>query len=352
MQKGTILIMLATTLICSCGNKGKQNEANIVKVKTAIVSETANANGLAYPGTIEEISGTDLSFATAGTIKSLNISEGQTVGAGQVLGTLDPIAMDNSITMAASATQQAKETLHQIEDAYARMKSLHDKGSLPEIQWVEIQTKISNARLMLKQAQASEQIARKGKTDTRLVAPFSGYISEKTAEVGQNVLPSVVVAKLVKIDQVKVCISVPEDEINNVRVGQTVHFTVASLGNEIFSGTIQEKCVSADPVSRSYKVKAVVANGNHRLLPGMVCDANILEKSRSQQITLPANIIQIDVDNKPFVWTIAKGKAHKKFVTLGENIGNRVVIASGLTTSDKIIVEGQQKVYEGGQVKE
>lgn len=352
MNKRTLFVLLGATVLCSCGSKKTDNENTVVKVKTSLVQEASGETGLSYPGTIEEMSGSDISFATAGTIKSLSIHDGQAVSAGQTLGVLDPTTTDNAIVMAASATQQARETLNQAEDAYTRMKSLHDKGSLPDIQWVEIQTKVSNARLMLKQAQASEQIARKGKTDTRLVAPFSGYISHKNAEVGQNVMPGVSVARVVKIDQVKVVLSIPEDEINNIKVGQQVRFSVASLGNESFSGTIQEKGVSADAISRCYKVKAVVSNGSHCLLPGMVCDASIIENTGTQQISLPANIIQIDIDNKPFVWTVSNGKAHKKFITLGDNIGNRVLIIDGLTVNDKVIISGQQKVYEGGAVKE
>ena len=70
-----------------------------------------------------------------------------------------------------------------------------------------------------------------------------------------------------------------------------------------------------------------------------------------EAMTLPAEIIQIDADNRPFVWTVVDGKAQKAYVTLGQNIGDNVQIAEGLKAGDKVICEGQQKVSNGLEVK-
>jgi RND family efflux transporter MFP subunit len=225
----------------SCGRQQTNSVENAVTVRTIKAQSAGSQSALSYPGTIEELNGTSLSFATAGTIKQLRVSEGQWVKAGEVLGVVDPTRSGNALTMARSATRQALDTQKQAEDAYRRMKILHDRGSLPEIKWVEVETKLSQAKNMVRQAQASEQIARKGVSDTRLVAPFSGYISTKTAEVGQNVMPGVPVAKLVKIDQVKVKISVPEGEMSKMRNGRPISFTVPSLDNRAFTARITEK---------------------------------------------------------------------------------------------------------------
>ena len=108
--------------------------------------------------------------------------------------------------------QAAKAALKQAEDAYQRMKELHEKGSLAEMKWVEVQSK-------LQQAQSMEAVARKNLTDCQLYAPFSGVIAEKSLEVGQNVVPGVQVLKLVSDDRLKVRISVPETEIARVARG-------------------------------------------------------------------------------------------------------------------------------------
>ncbi|MBM6992869.1 MAG: efflux RND transporter periplasmic adaptor subunit [Prevotella sp.] len=353
MNKSKILWILSVVVLglSACSEK-KESARNVVEVRTRAASATSMTGQQSYSGTIEEMSGVALSFAGAGTIRSMAVHEGQHVNAGQLIGVIDAQTTGNAVAMAHATTQQAQESLRQAEDAYGRMKLLHDNGSLPEMKWVEVETKVAQARQMLAQARASEQIARKGLTDTRLTAPFSGYIARKQGEVGQNVMPGQPVVSLVKIDQVKVKLSVPEDEMSQLRVGQRVMFRVSSLGDATYFGTVSEKSVEADPVSRAYTVKAVVQNPGHRLLPGMVCDVYASVGQGEMGISLPANIIQIDVDNQPFVWTVRSGKAHKVSVVLGDNMGDNVIIKSGLSAGDQVIVEGQQKVSEGMKVKE
>ncbi len=353
MKKQNILWLFAAAALslAACSEK-KESAHNVVEVKTAPASATSVVGQQSYSGTIEEMSGTSLSFAGAGTVRSLSVGEGQHVAAGQLIGVLDAQTTGNAVQMARATTQQALESLRQAEDAYSRMKLLHDNGSLPEIKWVEVETKVAQARQLVAQARASEQIARKGLTDTRLTAPYSGYIAKRQAEVGQNVVPGQPVAYLVKIDQVKVKVSVPEDEISKLRVGQKLMFRVSSLGDATFFATVSEKSVEADPISRSYTVKALLPNPGHRLLPGMVCDVYASVASAALGIALPANLIQIDIDNQPFVWTVRDGKAHKVRVVLGDNVGDNVLIRSGLSEGQQVIVEGQQKVSEGTKIKE
>jgi len=338
-------------LFASCGDNSNRVE-NLVAVKTITTQKSSVEEEQNYAGTIEELNGTSLSFAVMGTVKTLSVSEGQSVRAGQLIGTIDASNNRNAEIIAYAATQQAQEALKQAKDAYLRMKLLHDNGSLPEIKWVEVETKVSQAEKVLQQTQASEKIAHKGLADTRLTAPFAGYIAGKNAEVGQNVIPGQKIVYLVKIDQVKVKISVPEEEIAKIQIGQSVMFHVSSLGKVSFFGKVSEKSIYADPISRSYTVKAIVNNPGHKLLPGMVCDVYTSVNCISAGISLPANIIQVDIDNNPFVWTVKGGKAKKVYVVLGDDIGDRTMIESGLSHGERVIVEGQQKVSNGMKVKE
>lgn len=312
-------------------------------------------------------------------MKQLNIAEGQSVAAGQLVSVLDTTTLGYLVS-ASSATvgqaqdavgqahvglAQAEKSAAQTSDAYKRMKLLHDNGSLPEIKWVEVQTRyqqaqdavnqvrqqVSQAEAAVQTAKAQKNISLKNLHDTRLYAPSSGYISKKFTEVGQNIAPAQPVAMPVDIRQVKVKISVPEDEIARVRLGQTLRFTVSSLPGKSFTARVTEKGVAADPITRSYEVKALADNADRKLLPGMVCDVYAQQASPTAAFILPANIIQIDVDNRPFVWTVVGGVARKTSVMLGESVGDNVQIVGGLSSKDRIIVEGQQKVSNGMKVE-
>ncbi len=88
-----------------------------------------------YSGTVEEESGSAVSFSAAGTIRSLSVAEGQSVKKGQLIGVLDDASLRNAYDI-------AKATLDQARDAYERMKLLHDSNSLPEIKYVDVQSKL------------------------------------------------------------------------------------------------------------------------------------------------------------------------------------------------------------------
>lgn len=336
-SKCVIIMMSAAMLLASCGGgEGQKQEVKPLRVSTIKVMRGMADGGQCFSGTIEETAGSVLSFAVSGTLQSVNVSVGQRVSKGQLIAVVDEATLRNAHDIALS-------TLHQAQDAYRRMKQLHDNGSLPDIQWIEVQSKLS-------QAEASERIAKKILTDSRLYAPFSGVISEKNVEAGQNVMPGVPVVKLVKTNQVKVKIAVPENEIANVKTGQTLSFSVSALGGKQFTARIIEKGVEANPHTRSYEVKALLNNPMGELMPGMICDAFINDGANSSCIILPAHIVQIDKSNQQFVWVYNKGVAHKRVITTGELTAQGVVVTSGLAAGDEVLTEGQQKVSEGTRV--
>ncbi len=350
MKNIYISLFIAATLLSSCSTQEEKAERAPERVKTTVVSSSATQVGRTFSGTIEEIAGSQLSFSGMGTVKSIEVSEGQTVRSGQVLATLDGVSANNSLISAQATTKQAKDQLAQAEDAYGRYKQLHDAGSLPEIKWIEIETQVSQARAAVEQAEAVERIAEKNAKDNSLCAPYNGYIAAKNIEVGQNAVMGMNAFKIVKIDQVKVKISVPEKEIAQIKIGQELTVVVSALGDKKYTAKVSEKGVQANALSRSYEVKATIDNSELTLLPGMVCDVYVSESSDAEIITLPANIIQIDSNNQRFVWTVNADKAEKRYVETGANVGENVIITSGLNSGDEVIVVGQQKVSSGMKV--
>ena len=303
-------------------------KVNIMKVKPAKINGEQD-----FSGTVEALSSSTLSFPVAGTVQQIRVSAGQRVTKGELIAVLDEATLR-------STYEAASALLDQAEDAYQRMKQLYDAGSLPEIQWVEVQSK-------LKQAQSAETISKKKLADSKLYAPFSGVISEKNVEMGHNVMPGQPVVRLVTINQVKICVSVPENEISHINTGQSVNISVLALNGKTFSGKIIEKGVVAHPLSRSYDVKALIDNHSEELMPGMICTMGISNEEDCSAIILPVSIMQTDEHNRTFVWVNDNGKAQKKIVQTGMLTRNGIVILSGISTGDEVIIEGQQKVSEG-----
>ena len=333
----TILTMMVLVALCSCGEKKQAAQEQTVRVKVQQIQAEAVNGEQGFSGTIEEASGAALSFAGSGTIRRIYVDAGQTVRQGQLIAELDPTTMQNAYTI-------AKTTLEHAQDTYNRMKELYDGGSLPEMQWISIENQ-------LKTATAQEAMAKKSLADTKLYAPFSGYIANKNAEIGQTAAPGMSIVKIVSIGSVKVKISVPEDDVQRIAKGSSMKIIVPALGNREFSGRVTERGVSADPRSRTYEVKATIQNHDGQLLPGMICQAFTNYMQGTTGVFIPANLVQLDGDNKTFVWVVNNGKAVKREITISGETAQGAQVSGGLSDGDQLIVAGQQKVSNGMKVE-
>lgn len=337
--KHLTIVLPLLCLLAGCQGKGYRTEGpSPVPVEVMVAKSDVPAFDKHYSGTVEEESGTPLSFATAGTVQELHFHLGQKVQKGQLLATLDPTSMQ-------SAYNSAKATLEQAEDAFRRMEKLHENGSLPDIKWVEIQSK-------LEQAVSMEQIAAKSLNDCKLYAPYSGVIARKEVETGQNVMPGMPVAQLVTTSVLRIKVAVPETEISAIATGQEAVVRVPALGDRTFKATVTEKGVVANPLSRSYDVKLKVEESGTELLPGMVADVTVQPAGSGKDFlyVIPADIVQLDENNSTFVWVVENGKAHKQEICCGDYVIDGVTVRSGLSANDSIIIMGQQKVCEGTEV--
>jgi len=298
---------------------------------------TSNTSGQqTYSGTIVGDNTVELSFTQAGTISAMHVHNGDFVRKGQLVASIEG-------TMANSNMQTAKAQLDQARDAYNRAKAMYESESIPEIEWIDAQSK-------LRQAEAQQQMASKGVGDTSIFAPMNAFVANRKAEVGQNVDAGDAVVKLVQIEKVKVRFSVTESEVGRFHKGQQVDVLVSSLGNKTFSGYLYEIGVEADGMTHSFEISATIDNADHTLLPGMVCQISAKLEEAEGHIVLPASVVMLNSDNTTFVWLMQDGKATRRMVNIGDETRYGIQIVSGLHDGDCLIVEGQQKVSEGTEI--
>lgn len=211
------------------------------------------------------------------------------------------------------------------------------------MKWIEVQSKLQQARSM-------EEVARKNLSDCKLYAPYSGVISSKNIEVGQNVMPGMPVVQLVAVKDLNVKIAVPENEIANIQKNQKAQIQVSALDNRFFEGSVIEKGIVANALSRSYEVKIRIDQPDKELMPGMVCEVVLKTDKDSSHYILPANIIQLGEGNQNFVWVNNEGKAEKRIIQCGDFTADGIIVLKGIKDGDMIITEGQQKVCENTPV--
>ncbi len=330
-------IFLSALIWISCSGKKDENQAiRAVPVKVVKVSESSYMNSRNYVGTVEAVSSSSLSFEVMGNVSKVFVTEGENVQKGKLLATLDKATLQNSYNASLASLKEA-------QDAYNRMKSLYDNGSLPEMKWVEVQSK-------LQQAVSMEQISRKSLKDAGLYAPFSGVISSKSIEPGMNVMPGIEVMQLADISTVNIKIAVPEKEISRVNKGQQAEVRVGALGDKLFTGVVSEKGIAANPLAHTYEVKIKLNNTSHELMPGMVCKVGVHSRETEAGIVLPTHTVQLQPDGKKFVWVVKDNAASQRIVNTGDLTAEGVIITAGLQPGDEVIVSGNQKVSEGTKI--
>ena len=337
MMKKSILVLLSVILVSSCSEKKEQNAKAPTRVATEVVSTATSMGSQTYVGMVEECEATAVSFTGMGVVKRMLVNEGQTVSKGQLIAVMDD-------TQARNLLSGAEAQMTQANDALARFKMLHDNGSLPEVQWVEIQSKVAQAKSQL-------EVAKKNLADCRLVAPVSGIVGKRLVGAGETAMPSQAVVSILDISTVKVKVAIPEAEISSIGANTSSTIKVEAANGSFTGGRI-EKGVQADALTHTYDIRIHVANGNRKLLPGMVASVQFgnLEKP-SKDLSVPVTAVQRKADGTLFVWTVANDStAHRTTVTTGETSGNRIVIATGISDGNRVITEGYQKLSENSKV--
>lgn len=332
------LVLLVSGVLIACGKKEdeKPRIAAPTKVTLQEITSGSQAEVLQYSGTVEAENTVQVGFSVPGTLSSVLVNEGQVVHAGQLLASIEPTEYDNALLIASSGLEQA-------EDMYTRLNGLYEKGSLPAKDYIDIKSKLAQAR-------ANKNMAAKRVKDTKLYAPMSGIITAKFVEKGAMAAPGAPSFSIINISKVYARVSVPESEIGKITKGQTANVSISTI-NQQFTGKIAIINPMADAATKSYSVKIQLANSEGKILPGMIVDTKISTGQSVAAITVPTKAVIRDADDITYVY-VANGdnKVVRKRITASGLKGDDVVISDGLQSGDRVVVTGQTKLKDGAAI--
>jgi membrane fusion protein, multidrug efflux system len=332
-------IIIALAIGCGKAKTTPSDQEKTVKVSTAKVSQSENSYSLRYSGTIEASQTIPLTFQTTGTVEKIYVEVGDMVKKGQLLARTDNSDMLNIYNVTLAKYEQAK-------DAYDRLKSVHDQGSLPEIKWVEMETN-------MEQAKSSLELSKNNLEKCNMRAPVDGIVGRRNIEPGQSAISaSLSPIELVQIENVCVKISVPENEISKITKGQKATFSVSALDGKQFEGVVINVSPVADIISRTYTVKISVKNLKYELKPGMVCDVAINLKHEPVSLLVPYKAVSKDSDGKTFVFVVSPDgkRVIKQNVIVGSYHESGIEVLSGLTQGEVVVSEGCEKLMNNSLI--
>jgi membrane fusion protein (multidrug efflux system) len=296
-------------------------------------------------GSLRAVKGADLSLEVSGVVDSISFNSGDDVEQGALL-----LKLRSDDDAAKLESLQATAELNQI--TYDRDQK---QFKLQAVSQATLDTDAAN--LKNANAQVAQQQAILDKKTLR--APFAGHLGIRAVDLGQYLGAGTVIVTLQALDPVFMDFFVPQQSMDQIRLGQTVTVKVDAYKDQSFTGEISAVNPKVDSSSRNVQIRATLKNADHRLIPGMYATVNIATGTPRNYITLPQTAIAYN----PYGDTIyivdrkgagADGKpqliARQSFVTIGPTRGDQVAVLKGVNDGDEVVTAGQLKLRNGSPI--
>jgi membrane fusion protein, multidrug efflux system len=198
-------------------------------------------------------------------------------------------------------------------------------------------------------ARARTVVAQKAVADTVVRAPFAGVVGERFVSVGDYVTRGTKVASVMRIDPLRVELTIPEQYVAEVAAGSAVTFEVDAYPGETFTGQVRYVSPSVKTETRAMMIEAVVPNPSSRLKPGFFATARIEQAARPLGILVPATAVRT-VAGTARVFVVAGDRAEERVVMTGQVVGDEIEIATGLKAGERIVTAGLDQMVDGVRV--
>lgn len=363
-RKSTIAALISASLLVGCGEttSGASAPAGPV-VATQGVSLIDYQRGRQFVGRTEAMEDVAITAQVSGYLQARYFTEGEMVEKGQLLYQIDPSAYEAKVASATAAIAQAEASLKRAELDWHRAKGLLPKGSISQSEYDKATADKLNADAQLKAAKAQLKSAEIDLSFTRVVAPFSGRISDSKVSIGDLVSPaSGVLTTLVSLDPMQTTFNVSErhrlnlglDALSGSGEGRESVEVVLTLNNgEAYAhpGTVDFIGNRIELDTGTIAVRAKFANPEQQLLPGQHVQVLLREKKPVKVPVIPRRAVQSDLEGD-FVMVLTDGKiAERRNVVLGAQTEQGVIVREGVNPGDVVLTKGLQRVRNGMTVR-
>jgi RND family efflux transporter MFP subunit len=202
---------------------------------------------------------------------------------------------------------------------------------------------------MLQAARARVSLARKAFTDTSVRAPFNGVVAERLVTTGDYVTKGMKVAIVVRVNQLRVQLTVPEQAMSSMAPGKPVTFEVDAYPGRQFEGKVKYVSPALQADQRALTVEAIVPNSEGVLKPGLFATARIEQPGRTAGVLVPAASVQT-ISGTSRVYVVAGDHAEERIVTTGERVGDLVEITTGLKAGERVATRNFAQLADGIKV--
>lgn len=315
--------------------KAKNEKIDAYAVSVEQVKKSNASSNLVLVGTIAANNDVAVVSEASGKVVGVNAEVGDYKNKGSLL-----IQLDDEIKQAAFKT--AEINYQKAKKDYERYTALLNQESVTNAQ-------LENIKLALQTAEAQYIIAQREYNDTKVKSPISGIVTSRSVNVGDYVNKSLVVANVVDISKLKVKLNVAENDVFNLKVGDSVKVSTDVYPGITFNGKIETISDKGD-AAHTYPVEVIFSNSKkYPLKAGMFGTVAFNFKSKTEKLLMPRDALIGSVKN-PKVFAIENGIAVKKDIVVGNSFGDEFEVLSGLKEGDNVVVNGQNNLADNYKV--
>jgi RND family efflux transporter MFP subunit len=386
-----LAIVAAAATACSSKTSAEEAHAANVPEPPAIAAVSVESRGIdrfiKVTGSLTADEQAEVSAETGGRVIATPVERGTRVSEGTVLVRVSPAEASAQLQEAESNAEQiearlgleprdtfdrkvvpdvmnARASLEWAEAEFGRIRSLLDQKVVSQSEFDQRRTQVEAARQQylvaqntaeqsyrsLQAARARVSVSRKALSDTTVRAPFSGIVAERLVSVGDYVTRGTRVVTVVRIDPMRVELTVPEQAVSLVHAGQPVRLTVDAYPDDVFDATIRFVSPSLRADQRALTVEAIAPNGDGRLKPGLFATASIQQPHSAPALLVPVTSVET-VSGTSRVYVIKDAKVEERVVTLGERVRDQIELTSGVSAGEIVAAEPNGRLSDGATVR-
>ena len=356
-----ILILLAIgagrTVMSRMSNanvlEARTEEAARLYVRTAYPKSAGEGQNLQLPGTLQGSVQSPIAARASGYLRRWHKDIGSRVQKGELLAEIDTPEIDQQLTQAIAARQQAASSLALAKSTAERWEALRKRDAVSQQELDERRSTAAQATANLAAADANVERLRQLEGFKRVVAPFSGVITRRNVDVGDLIDAGGGSGRtlfvLTQTDSLRVYLNVPQTYSQLVKAGQEVTVTQGELSGQTFRGQVARTAGSIDTATRTMQVEVVLPNRDNLLLPGAYVQV-ALPLQASKSLTIPANALLVRGEGMRVAVVDAAGAVTLRPVKVGRNYGQSMEVLEGIGARDQLVLNPPDSLNDGDQV--
>jgi membrane fusion protein (multidrug efflux system) len=282
-----------------------------------------------------------------GAILQVLPEEGHRVAKGALLARIDARTLEDAVASAQSQLRSAEQSQQWADREAARIENLVKGGALAERDLEVARNQAIAAKAQVDDVKSRLAAARRVLEDATVRAPMAGIVAKRHVSAGDVVSPGGELYTIIDPSSMRLEASVPSEQLDAIRIGAAVVFTVRGYRDQSFEGRIERVSPAADAATRQVPIFVTIPNTSGRLVAGLFAEGRVTRESR-KALVVPFTAVNENA-GKPWVVRVRDGKAERLEVSLGlrDDQTERVEIASGVQAGDVLLIGASQGITPG-----